>query len=287
MNGTYDAIIVGARCAGSPLAMLLAQKGYRVLLVDKATFPSNMPMSIHVVQASALARLQRWGLLDRVAASGCPPIKTYQMDFGPIVIEGSPKPVDGIEHAYAPRRFVLDDILVRAAVESGAELREDFHVDQILQDGGRVIGIEGHGRHGGKVQESARMVIGADGMNSLVARAVKAAKYNTKPRLGGAIFSYWSGVRAEKFEVHIRKYRATFAIPTSNGLTLAASAWAARDLPNAGKGVEEDYLRTMREVSPDLHERVLAGHREEGFIVGSVHNYFRKPYGAGWALAGD
>jgi flavin-dependent dehydrogenase len=287
VNGTYDAIIVGARCAGSPTAMLLAQKGYRVLLVDKATFPSNMPMSTHVVQAPALARLQRWGLLDQVVASGCPPLETYEFDFGPFAIKGTPKPLNGFGPAYAPRRFVLDDILVKAAVAAGAELREGFHVDEVLQDDGRVVGIAGHARRGGPVRERARVVIGADGMNSLVARAVKAPKYNTKPLLQGAIFSYWSGVDAHTFEVHIGDHQVAFAIPTNDGLTLVASAWPARDLPRARQDAEASYLRTLRAVSPDLCERTLAGRREERFIVGATSNYFRKPYGPGWALAGD
>jgi flavin-dependent dehydrogenase len=287
MNGTYDAIIVGARCAGAPTAMLLAQKGYRVLLVDKATFPSNMPMSTHVVQAPALRRLQRWGLLDQVVASGCPPLDTYEFDFGPCVIKGTPKPLNGTGHAYAPRRFVLDDVLVKAAVVAGAELREGFHVNAVLQDDGRVTGIEGHARRGGQVRERARIVIGADGMNSFVARAVQAPKYNAKPRLQGAIFSYWSGVQARSFEVHIGDHQVTFAIPTNDGLTLVASAWPARDLPSARQNMEASYLSTLRQVSPDLYERTLAGRREEGFILGATANYFRKPYGPGWALAGD
>ncbi len=287
MNGTYDAIVVGARCAGSPTAMLLAQTGYRVLLVDKARFPSNMPLSTHVVQAPALARLQRWGLLDQVVASGCPPLETYDFDFGPFVIKGPPKPLNGIGHAYAPRRFVLDDILVKAAVAAGAELRDGFHVDELLRDEGRVVGIEGHARRGGPVRERARVVIGADGMNSLVARAVQAPKYNAKPLLQGAIFSYWSGVQARSFEVHVGDRRVAFAIPTNDGLTLVASAWPASELPAARQNIEASYLSTMREVSLDLYERTLAGRREEGFIVGATANYFRKPYGPGWALAGD
>ncbi|HEY7062560.1 MAG TPA: FAD-dependent oxidoreductase [Chloroflexota bacterium] len=287
MNGAYDAIIVGARCAGSPTAMLLAQKGYRVLLVDKATFPSNMPLSTHVVQAPALARLQRWGLLDQVIASGCPPLETYEFDFGPFAIAGPPKPLNGSGHAYAPRRFVLDDILVKAATAAGAELREGFHVDDVLHDDGRVVGIEGHARRGGQVRERAHVVIGTDGMNSFVARAVQAPKYNTKPKLQGAVFSYWSGVQAQKFEVHVGDQQVTFAIPTNDGLTLVASAWPARDLPSARDNLEAKYLSTLRAVNPDLYERTLAGRREEGFILGATANYFRKPHGPGWALAGD
>ena len=80
MDGNrYDAIVVGARCAGSPTAMLLARKGYRVLVVDRATFPSDT-LSTHIVHPPGGASLRRWGLLDRVTATGCPPIHTYAFD---------------------------------------------------------------------------------------------------------------------------------------------------------------------------------------------------------------
>jgi flavin-dependent dehydrogenase len=127
----YDAIVVGARCAGSPTAMLLARKGYRVLLVDKATFPSDT-MSTHVVHPPGVAALRDWGLLERLEATGCPPVRTYSFDFGPLTISGTPQPIDGIAHGYCPRRTVLDQLLVDAAVEAGAELREGFHVDEIV-----------------------------------------------------------------------------------------------------------------------------------------------------------
>src|SRR4051812_47597753 len=124
-TGTYDAIVIGARCAGSPTAMLLARKGHRVLLLDKATFPSDA-MSTHLVHPPGVAALRRWGLLDRLEATGCPPIRWYSFDFGPLTITGSPAPVDGIAHASCPRRPVLDQLLVDAAVEAGAEFREGF-----------------------------------------------------------------------------------------------------------------------------------------------------------------
>ena len=128
MATSYDAIIVGARCAGSPTAMLLARKGYRVLLVDRATFPSDT-MSTHVVHPLAAASLKRWGLLDRLIATGCPAIDTYTFDFGPFTLAGAP----GTEQspvAYCPRRTILDKLLLEAAADAGAEVRESFVVDK-------------------------------------------------------------------------------------------------------------------------------------------------------------
>src|SRR6266545_1625743 len=114
MSTDYDVIVVGARCAGSPTAMLLARKGYRVLVVDRATFPSDT-LSTHMIHAPGVAALRRWGLLDAVVATGCPPVTTYAIDFGPITISGTPRPSDGVATAYGPRRTVLDKILVDAA----------------------------------------------------------------------------------------------------------------------------------------------------------------------------
>src|SRR6187399_3705496 len=113
MTNTYDAIVVGARCAGSPTAMLLARKGYRVLVVDRATFPSDT-VSTHIVQPLAADALARWGLLDALIATGCPPIHTYAFDFGPFTITGAPG-LTPASVAYCPRRIILDKLLVDAA----------------------------------------------------------------------------------------------------------------------------------------------------------------------------
>jgi len=142
---TYDEVVVGARCAGSPSAMLLARSGYRVLLVDKASFPSDT-MSTHVVHPPGVAALDRWALRDRLVATGCPPVESYSFDFGPVTIAGSPQPIDGIACAYCPRRTVLDQLLVDAAVEAGVELREGFTVDDVLAADGTVTGVRGHAK---------------------------------------------------------------------------------------------------------------------------------------------
>src|SRR5215216_5263882 len=187
----YDAIIVGASCAGSPTAMLLAQKGYRVLLVDKAAFPSDTPKG-HYIQPSGVAYLAEWDLLKHVAASGTPAVETVRFDLGPFALFGSPRTATGeIAPGYAPRRSVLDKILVAAAVAAGAELRERFSVEGLTMKGGRVTGIRGRA-NGAELTESARIVIGADGIYSRVARQVDAPMYQRRPTFTGAYWSYWS-----------------------------------------------------------------------------------------------
>ena len=173
MSGTYDAIVVGARCGGAPTAMLLARKGYRVLLLDRAGFPSDT-LSTHYIHQPGIARLARWGLLDRIVASNCPPVRQLLFDVGPFALAGTPPPADGVAEAYAPRRTVLDQILVDAAVAAGAELRPHFSVQELLTDGDRVTGVRGRAAGGVAVTERAHLVIGADGVRSLVARAVQA-----------------------------------------------------------------------------------------------------------------
>src|SRR5829696_1389549 len=165
MTESYDVIVSGARCAGSPTAMLLARRGHRVLLVDRVTFPSDI-VSTHFVHPPGLEALARWGLLERLAATGCPPITTYNFDFGPVVISGSPGT------AYCPRRTVLDKVLVDAAAEAGVEVREGFTLEDLVVEDGRVTGVRGHDRSGARVVERARVVVGADGKHSRVAAAV-------------------------------------------------------------------------------------------------------------------
>jgi len=130
MSKAYDAIVVGARCAGSPTAMLLARLGYRILLVDRGTFPSDT-ISTHLVHPPGIASLERWGLLDPVIATGSPPIDTYAFDFGPFTPSGAPG-TDQTPAAYAPRRTVLDKLLIDAASEARAEVRERFTVESLV-----------------------------------------------------------------------------------------------------------------------------------------------------------
>jgi 2-polyprenyl-6-methoxyphenol hydroxylase-like FAD-dependent oxidoreductase len=265
--------------------MLLARSGYRVLMVDRATFPSDT-VSTHFVHAPGVAALERWGLREPLAASGCPPIRSYAFDFGPFTIEGSPRALDGIDEAYCPRRSVLDAMLVHAAADAGAEVREAFSVDDVLVEDGAVIGIRGKCA-GATVTEHAKVVIGADGRNSLVAKAVRPEQYNERPAVSPAFYSYWSGVGSSGFEVYVGDRCGMAAFPTHDDLTLIIVGLPADDFDAARHDVEGLFVRTL-ESAPLLADRVRSGRREERFHAATdLSGYFRKPYGPGWALVGD
>ena len=284
MNEGYDAIVVGARCAGSPVAMLLARKGYRVLLVDKARFPSDT-MSTHIIHPPGVDALERWGLRARLEATGCPPFGTYSLDVGPIRLAGTPRRAG--TPSLCPRRTVLDKLLVDGAVEAGAELREGFRVEEILFGDGRVTGIRGREQGGASVTEHARAVIGADGRHSLVAKAVDPPRYNERAPIQSGYYAYWSGVPVEGFEIFDRPNRGFAAAPTNDGLTMIVGGWPQREFAANKKDVEGSFRR-MLEMAPEFAERVRAGTRETRFVgTGDLPNYFRKPYGDGWALVGD
>ena len=287
-NGSYDAIVIGARCAGSPTAMLLARKGYRVLLVDRATFPSDT-MSTHLVHPPGVAALQRWELLERFEATGCPPVETYSFDFGPLTISGSPRPIDGIARAYCPRRTVLDQVLVDAAVEAGAELREGFMVDEVLAAEGTVTGIRGHGTRAAAVTERARVVIGADGRHSLVAKTVEPEQYEERRSHLAMYYAYWSGLPVEGFDTTIRaeNRRGWAAASTHDGLTVLPFAWPVEEFHANRRDIEGNFFATL-DLAPAFAERVRGARRESKFIGSAqLPGYFRKPFGPGWALLGD
>lgn len=282
----YDVAIVGARCAGSPTAMLLARKGYRVLLVDKAAFPSDS-ISTHFIHAPGVARLKRWGLLERVVASNCPPVHSYCLDLGPFTLTGYPPPVEDIATGYSPRRTVLDKILVDAAVEAGAELREKFVIDQACFEGNRVTGIRGRTRSGTSVTEKARLVIGADGLHSLVARVVGAAKYQERGTVACAYYTYWSDVSVEGVELYPRERRFIVAFPTNDNLVCTFMEWPKEEFHVVRANIEA-YCVKLLELVPGLAERIRSGKRAGRFLgTGDLPNFFRKPYGPGWALVGD
>jgi 2-polyprenyl-6-methoxyphenol hydroxylase-like FAD-dependent oxidoreductase len=265
--------------------MLLARQGYRVLIVDRATFPSDV-VSTHVVHPLGAAALARWGLLDRLVATGCPPIHTYAFDFGPFTLAGSPGTTES-PVAYCPRRTILDKLLVDAAVEAGAEVREGFTVEEVIVDEGRVVGIKGHAKGGKTIDERGSVVIGADGRHSLVAQAVRPEQYHEKPPLLAAYYSYWSGLPMRgRFETFIRPNRGAAAVETHDGLTVVIAGWPYAEFETNKKDVESNYHKVF-DLVPAFAERLRAAKREAPFAGAALPNFFRKPFGPGWALVGD
>lgn len=283
----YDAIVIGARCGGAATAMLLARKGHRVLLVDRAAFPSDIPHG-HLIHRGGPKRLAKWGLLDRVVATGCPAITGMTLDAGDFPLTAAELSVDGVPVAIGPRRSALDRVLVDAAVEAGAELRAGFSVEALTLEADRVTGIRGGDRRGGTpVTERAAITIGADGRNSHVARAVGAPEYEQIPSLTCWYFSYWADVPGESVEIYDRHGRVIFAFPTNDGLFAVFIGWPIAELSTVRADIERQFLAAVDGV-PSLAERVRAGRRADRFYGATdLRNFLRRPYGPGWALVGD
>ena len=284
----YDVIVVGSRVAGSTTALLLARRGLKVLAVDRAAFPSDT-LSTHQVQVPGVARLRRWGILDGVLAAGTPAAAEVRFDPGPVVLRGRFPEFNGASAVYSPRRTILDKLLVDAARDAGAEVRERFAVDELCFDGDRVTGIRGHERGGASVTESARLVVGADGRHSAVAKAVRAEPYHVKPALSVAYYTYWSGVELHGGEIYGRDCakRLVGAWPTNDGLVMTYVAAPASEF-KAFRADPEGAVLAALDKCGDLGERVRAGERAERvYGTADTQNRFHKPYGRGWALVGD
>jgi flavin-dependent dehydrogenase len=225
-------------------------------------------------------------LLHRLIATGCPPIHTYDFDFGPFVISGSPGTAES-PVSYCPRRTVLDKLLVDGAAEAGAEIREGFSAEELIIENGRVAGIKGHSKNGAAIEDRASIVIGADGRNSMIAAAMKPEQYNEKPTLLAAYYSYWSGVPTHgRFETYIRPHRGMAATETHDNLTVVIVGWPFAEFEANKKDVEGNYFKVL-DLAQEFADRVRRGKRETPIAGASLPNFFRKPYGPGWVLIGD
>lgn len=289
----YDAIVVGARCAGAPTALLLARAGYRVLLLDRSAYGSDT-LSTHLIHQPGIAALARWGVLEQVRASGCPPLERTVYEIADIHIEGSARGVAGQRAKFAPRRHVLDALLVDAATGAGVEFRERCRVTGLLRDeAGRVVGVEG--RHGDAAfTERARLVIGADGMRSAVARMV-AAPYSVQDRLlTCAYHMYWQDVPADgqdapvDVELYERPGGWVAAVPTNDEAVLVQAYFPQSRFEEVRTDARQAYMEQIRATAPALYERLRDGEPGERLHgSGDQQNFFRQATGPGWVLVGD
>ena len=288
MNERYDAVIVGARCAGAATAMLLARRGLRVLVLERSR-PGSDTLSTHAMMRGGVVQLRRWGLLDQIIAAGTPPIRRTRFHYCDETVTVSIKPAAGVDALYAPRRTVLDRVLADAAISSGAEVRFGVDVTGLERHpSGRVVGVVGRDRRGEPVRALARIVIGADGVRSLVARQAGAATLRTGVGSGAIVYGHWTGVDVDGYEWYYRPGVSAGLIPTNDGETCVfAGASTTRFRREIAGDVPAGYLHLLKEATgadPRLTGTVPP--RRLRVHVGQPA-FTRQAWGPGWALVGD
>ncbi len=288
-SARYDAVVAGARCAGAATAMLLAREGLRVLVVDRGQYGSDT-LSTHALMRGAVVQLDRWGLLGRLEAAGTPVVRTTSFHYAEREVRIELQPRDGIAGLLAPRRSLLDRLLVDAARGAGAEVVYGLRVcDLVRRDDGRVAGVALEDPDGGRFRVTADVVVGADGLHSSVARLAGAEVYRTARHAGGVVYGYFAGLENDGYHWHFRPGASVGRIPTNDGLTCVFAATSARRFESElSRHVAAGFARVLAEVAPQLAEAVASLPRAgnlRGF--GGQPGFLRRSFGPGFALVGD
>jgi flavin-dependent dehydrogenase len=297
---TYDVIIVGASVSGSPTAMLLARRGYRVLLVDKQIFPRDTN-STHFIWPRGVSYLKRWGLADRFRGK-VPHCRDMEINVEGISLVGAVPAADleqrfktlhgdadNITDLYmGPRRYFLDSVLIESAQEAGAQVIQGFSFEHIIMEDGVVKGISGKKADGREYRAYGRIVIGADGRYSTFAGQVGAREVDFRPLSTFAYYGYFSGISQLRLAIHKKGRLGTAIFPTLDDthmvLVYGPNAW----WEDFRKHAEQNFFFTYEYCAPDIAEKISAGRREEPFkSCGSMPAFKRDTVGDGWVLIGD
>ena len=289
MDHHYDAIVVGGRCAGAATALLLARGGMRVLVIEAAR-PDTDTLSTHALMRGGVLQLHRWGLLDAVVAAGTPAIRSTEFAYGDQIDTVDIRPGGGISALRAPRRTVLDRLLLEAAHAAGAEVRIPARVTRLLTDRGTVRGVEGIDRGTGThFRTTAPLTIGADGRNSTIAQAVDAHFRRQGTASGAIVYGYFPGLPRDRYHWAYRPSVAAGVVPTGDGL---ACVWAgtasAKFAQQRSASLDETYRSLLAEAAPELASSIGAAPP-----VGTLRafpgqpGWIRASAGPGWTLVGD
>jgi flavin-dependent dehydrogenase len=285
----YDAVIVGARCAGAATAMLLARAGMKVLVIDRQAYGSDT-MSTHALMRTGVLQLKRWKLLPAVMAAGTPEIRTTTFHYGSDSVRLGIKPEHGVEYLCAPRRTVLDRILVDAARSAGADVRHGVALSRLeIDSSGRVVGALLRNAEGHSTAVRSDIVIGADGRQSTVATLVNAWTYLNGQSASGYVYGYYKDLERCGYHWHFAENVAAGVIPTNHWQHCVFAAVSGAAFSGTFRGnIEGAFRQVLAANSPHLSADVsrarLVG-RLRGFAGAPGH--LRQSHGPGWALVGD
>jgi flavin-dependent dehydrogenase len=287
MTRNVDVVVVGARCAGAATAMLLARAGARVLVVDKGSYATDA-LSTHALMRGAVLQLHRWGVLPAIIAAATPAVRSTRFVYPSQDVTVAIEPRQGVDALYAPRRVLLDRVLVDAAMKSGAEFLFHSKAAALAQGAdGRASGLSVETPQGG-LTIRAGLTIGADGLHSAIARWVGAPELLTGHHATAVLYSYWTGLPSVGYEWHYAPHGSVGAIPTNDGAHCVFVSFPSERLANLpGDHATDKYERLLREFA-SLTPLLSAARRVEpvrGF--GGHRGFLRRSVGPGWALVGD
>jgi flavin-dependent dehydrogenase len=280
----YDVIVVGARIAGSTTAFLAAKAGLKVLLIDRHRFPSDT-ISTSYIHQSGCIRLKKWGMLNKIAASGCPAITSTMMQIDDVSISGAISHDQVQVEAYAPRRIVLDKLLIESAQEENVEFRDRCTFKEALFENNRCVGVRIKNESQQFEDLRAKLVVGADGMRSSVAKKVGAKYLSSKPALTGVYYGFWDIER--NYELYESGGNWVGVMPSNKSLIVAVY-YTSEEFSRIKGNALQEYLSVLARVTPDLREKMTTSSQiGKLWGTGDQRNFFRKAFGPGWALVGD
>jgi len=285
----YDVAIVGGRIAGASTALLLARAGVRVVLVDHGRRGSDT-VSTHGLMRGAVLQLSRWGVLPDVVAANTPPIREVVFHYADGEdISVTIRPSEGVDALYAPRRHLLDRILVDAAAAAGADVLHETTATELIRDASdRVTGVRVRGRRNESMSLHAHLTIGADGVRSTVAAETAAPVILKGSSASAVLYRYLTDLPAAGYEWAYGEGAAAGLIPTNDSTCVFVATTPARMHSLRSSGAEQAFATLLASAAPSLVDRVADAKRATSLRGwGGIPGYLRRGWGDGWALVGD
>lgn len=287
-SSRYDVVVVGARCAGAATAMLLARAGHHVLLIDRGRYGTDT-LSTHALMRGAVVQLHRWDVLPGVIAAGTTPVRKATFVYGEDSLSLPIVSRDGIDALYAPRRHVLDRLLVDAAAGAGADVVYGVRLTSLVRsDSGRVNGVVLEDDAGQKYPVMSGVVVGADGLRSTVARLVDAPIYRAGTHATATLYGHWSGLDVDGYGWYFVPGLGAGAIPTNGDQVCVFVSMPGPQFTRLFAHQPYDgFSELLVQVAPALADQVARAGRTRLLGFPGHPGFFRRSYGPGWALVGD